>query len=146
MGGPAPASTRTSPAEPLIPLSIPDYALDLQITLQALDNNPGNAGHTLTIPTLGFVVGAFAADRYAQNIKDNQSFIIGQLAEKLGKASYDQLLASGASSDYLNNFILDAMGSITQTDRFKEYPAPSGGAPLHYGVVGVSMPASFSVK
>ncbi len=144
----APAKAETSLADVVTPRTIASYATDLKVTLQALPDNPGNAGHVLSIPRLGFVLGAFDTDRFAQYIGDskNRDMIMANLGDKLATVSYERLKKAG-STDYLKTAILDAMGEITGSNRARDYPGPPGTtAPVHYGVVDVLLPDPFSVE
>jgi len=116
------------------------YLQDMKVTLK-----PSNDGaHTLSIPTLSLTVGTFDSDKFKQYIKDHQDVITRKLAEALTNAKYDELSKSGGTA-YLKKYILDAMGEIVGADRFAEYPSPLGGEPMHYGVIDVALPDSFSV-
>lgn len=145
-GNPAPAIAETS--DDFAARTIAAYVQDMKVTLKPSNtpNDPSNdSAHTLSIPTLSLTVGTFDSDKFRQYIKDNQDVISRKLVEALTNAKYDDLNKSGGTA-YLKKFILDSIGEIVGADRFAEYPSPSGGAPLHYGVVDVALPDSFSVR
>ena len=123
------------------------YIKDLKVRLhESGSGSPDTvASHKLTIPRLTVVVGEFDADKYIDYISNNEDIIRMKLANMLKDADYEQLADPDRNTDYLKELILDAMGQITSTDRFREYPAADVRDPAHYGTVDVSFPEGFTV-
>ena len=131
--------------------TIPIYITNLTVNLRGSDkvsdasgNSSVDAGHVLSIPVLGIVVGTFDTNKFIRHIENNNEFISRKLAEKLVNAKYEDLIKTGGES-YLKNFILDSLGEITGTNRYEEYPSSYAEAPGRYGVVDALFPESFLV-
>jgi hypothetical protein len=65
-------------------------------------------------------------------------------ADRLVDAKYEKLGRKDGEK-YLKSFILDAIGEITGTNRFEDYPSTQSESPGRYGVIDVSLPDSFSM-
>jgi curved DNA-binding protein CbpA len=128
-----------------IPVFITDINVPLETSTESTDGSTDGTKHTLTIQTLGVVVGTFDSDKFIIFLKDNKEFINQKLTEMLGMAKYERLVKPG-SNQYLKQVILDSIGEITATNRFEEYPSIGTGSPAHYGVVDILLPDSFTIK
>ena len=132
--------------------TIPIYITNLTVNLRGSDkvsdasgNSSVDAGHVLSIPILGVVVGTFDTNKFIRHIENNNEFISRKLAEKLVNAKYEDLIKTGGEN-YLKKFILDSIGEITGTNRHEEYPSSYAEAPGRYGVVDALFPESFLVR
>lgn len=122
------------------------FIKDLTVTLNGAGNSPGSAGfHTLTIPRIGVVVGEFDADAFKNHIGGSSDLIGKKLADLLAHADYEELKKPEGEA-YLKKFVLDAIGKITATDRFKEHPSARPGVPEYYGVVDVTFAESYTLR
>jgi curved DNA-binding protein CbpA len=137
--GPAAAVTRT------IPIFLKDISVNLEDPAGSTPSALDDARQVLSIQTLGVVVGTFDPDKFISFLEKNKEFIGRKLAEKLVSAKYEVLIRHDGDR-YLKQFILDALGEITDTNRFEGYPSPGTETPAHYGVVDILLPDSFTVK
>ncbi len=129
--------------------TIPVFRKDLNVTLKAPPGAPvtpfSSDSYVLSIQTLGIVAGTFDPDKFISFLESNKEYIGQKLAEKLADANYGRLTRPDGDQ-YLKRFILDALGEITNTNRFEAYPLPGSDAPAHYGAVDVLLPDSFTVQ
>ncbi|HLA35675.1 MAG TPA: J domain-containing protein [Rhodocyclaceae bacterium] len=126
--------------------TLPIFIKDLTVTLNGAGNLPGRAGfHTLIIPRLGVVVGEFDADAFKDHIGGSSDLIGKKLADLLANADYEELKKPEGEA-YLKKYVLDAIGKITATDRFKEHPSARPGVPEYYGVVDVTFAESYVLR
>ena len=126
--------------------NLPGYIKDMKVSLHELPGNPVKSSvHNLFIPRITVVVGDFDTDGYIGYINSNADIIQRKLAEMLKDARYDELASPDRKTNYLKEFILDAMGEITSTDRFKEYPSDDPLKPAHYGTVDILFPEGYTV-
>ncbi len=145
----APQATRAKDQDS-VSRTLPQFISNLSIKLRAPASDTAEQSaipveRTLTITTLSVVVGSFDADKFIRHIESNREFISQKLAEKLVAAQYDRLTRNDAEL-YLKLFMLDALNDITLTNRNEDYPPSKTENPGRYGVIAVSLPASFSVK
>lgn len=127
--------------------TIRTYIKDLNVKLKASENSSrGFEIHTLSIPRMSVIVGAFESDKFIRHLSSNEDFISRNLAERLAGAEYNELIKNPQGEDYLKRFILDTFGEITETDRYKAHPASNGEDPEYYGVVNVLLPESYTVQ
>lgn len=127
--------------------TIRTYVKDLKVKLKASENSSRSLEiHTLSIPRMSVIVGAFESDKFIRHLSDNEDFISRNLAERLAGAEYNELIKNPQGEDYLKRFILDTFGEITGADRYKAHPAPNGKDPEYYGVVNVLLPESYTVQ
>jgi hypothetical protein len=129
--------------------TIPVFRKDLNVTLKAPPGAPvipfAADSYVLSIQTLGIVAGTFDPDKFISFLESNKEYIGQKLVEKLADANYGMLIRPDGDQ-YLKRFILDALGEITNTNRFEAYPLPGSNVPAHYGAVDVLLPDSFTVQ
>lgn len=131
--------------EKIIPVFLKDISVNLEGAGKSSEAFPEDAKQTLTIQTLGIVVGTFDSAKFSSFAEDNKTYISQKLAARLASARYDMLVRNNGEH-YLKQLILDTLGEITGTNRFEEYPSVGTAVPAHYGVVDVLLPDSFTVK
>lgn len=102
--------------------------------------------HVLSIPLLLVKVGSHEPEKFIRDIGRRKDAISRQLADRLAYASHEELARKDEGEKYLKKTILDALGSITGTNRFEEYPPSSLESPGRYGAVDVVLPESFSLQ
>ena len=143
----APETRASKSSKELESRTIRTYIKDLKVRLKASENpSSGFETHTLSIPRMSVIVGAFESDKFIRHLSDNEDFISRNLAERLASAEFDELIKKPQAEDYLKRFILDTFGEITETDRYKAYPPSRGEAAEYYGVVDVLLPESYTVQ
>lgn len=113
----------------------------MTVNLKDLDQQ----AHVLTIPLLLVKVGSYESEKFIRDIERRQEAINRELADRLAYASYEDLAKKDGES-YLKKIILDALGSITGTNRFEEYPPSSFESPGRYGAVDIVLPEPFSLQ
>lgn len=138
-----------APASYIAPRTMPGYVENLKVTLlsqdKGADDGDADAKHVLSIKTIGIVVGSFDTERYIEFLERNKDHIGRTLAEKLARANR-KTLAGENGGRYLKNFILDALGEITNTNRYEGYSLPGADSVAFYGAVDVLLPQSFTVE
>jgi DnaJ-domain-containing protein 1 len=102
--------------------------------------------HVLSIPLLLVKVGAYDSEKFIRDIERRKDAISRQLADQLAYASYEELSSKDEGEKYLKKTILDALGSITETNRFEDYPPAGLESPSHYGAVDILLPQFFSLQ
>ena len=114
--------------------------------------------HVLSIPQLQIKVGSHEPEKFIRDIERRKDAITRELADRLADARYEELandeeLASDEepvpekkSKKYLKKFILDALGSITGTNRFEKYPPVGLESSGRYGAVDIILLEPFSLK
>ncbi|MBI5430552.1 MAG: J domain-containing protein [Nitrosomonadales bacterium] len=131
------------PGEQVVDRNVP-IAIKLAINLRDADNRLESSGRVLSVPKLVVKVGTYDADKVIRYFNDNRESIGKELSDRLADADYGKL-ARADGEYYLKDFILDALGEMTGTDRRKEYPSTSEESPGRHGVVEVVLPDSFAV-
>lgn len=131
------------PGEQVVDRNVP-IVIKLAINLRDADNRPENSGRVLSIPRLVVRVGSYDAEKVIRYFNDNRESIGKELSDRLADADYEKL-ARADGEYYLKDFILDAFGEMTGTDRRKEYPSTGEESPGRHGVVEVALPDSFAV-
>ncbi len=107
---------------------------------------PDQRDHVLSIPLLLVKVGSYDSEKFIRDIERRKDAINRQLADRLAYASYEELASKDEGEKYLKKTILDALGSITGTNRFEEYPPSPLESPGRYGAVDILLPQSFSLQ
>ena len=100
--------------------------------------------HILSIPAVTVEIGNIESDKFASLLTQHQDEVIQKLSEKLAYASYAELRIEG--DKFLNRFIADALRDITGTQGLGDKANAGSLDPNRYGVVAVSLPASFSLR
>ena len=141
--------SRTGEPAYVPPRAIPRYVEDLQVNLLPQDKGPDDsvseARYVLSVKTIGIVVGSLDPEKYIDFLERNKDHIGRTLAEKLVAANYKTLTGPDGER-YLKNFILDALGEITNTNRHEGYLLAGDGSVAHYGAVDISLPQSFAIE
>jgi curved DNA-binding protein CbpA len=148
---PQPESSQP-PAEPAA------RTLQLFASMRVSVKDVNQQEHVLSIPQLQIKVGSHDSEKFIRDIERRKDAITRELADRLAYASYEELandeeLASDEepvpekkSKKYLKKFILDALGSITGTNRFEKYPPVGLESPGRYGAVDIILLEPFSLK
>ena len=102
--------------------------------------------HVLSIPLLFIKVGSYDSEKFIRDIERRKDAINRQLMDRLAYASYEELASKDEGEKYLKKTILDALGRITETNRFEEYPAAGLESPGRYGVVDIIFLEPFSLQ
>lgn len=100
----------------------------------------------LSIAPLLIKVGSHDSDKFIRDIERRKDAINRELADRLADASYEALSDPDGGEQYLKKTLLDALGSITGTSRFEEYPPSALESPGRYGAVDVILPEPFSLQ
>nr|WP_315235351.1 J domain-containing protein [uncultured Albidiferax sp.] len=100
--------------------------------------------HILSIPAVTVEIGNIESDKFASLLTQHQDEVIQKLSEKLAYAPYAELRIEG--DKFLNRFIADALRDITGTQGLGDKANAGSLDPNRYGVVAVSLPASFSLR
>ncbi|MCX7256409.1 MAG: J domain-containing protein [Polaromonas sp.] len=114
------------------------------MTLSLKDENQRD--HVLSIPLLFIKVGSYDSEKFIRDVERRKDAINRQLADRLTYASYEELARKDEGEKYLKKFILDALDSITGTNRFEEYPPTGLESPGRYGAVDIILLEPFSLK
>lgn len=128
-----------------IPEIFKDINVDLAGSAESADVKSAAAKSVLSIQTIGVVVGTFDPDKFISFMENNKEFISRKLSEKLVNAKYEMLIKHNGDQ-YLKQYILHALGEITDTNRLDEYPSTGTHPPSHYGVVDIVLPDSYTVN
>lgn len=133
--------------------TLPNFLENLQVSLPGRANpaNPANPAapgasasrYLLSIKTVGVVIGDFDPDKFVALLEGNKDYIGRQLQQRLALASH-ALLSRDTGERYLKQYLLDALGEITNTDRLEKPTLP--GSAAHYGAVEILLPDSFSLE
>lgn len=128
--------------------TISAFFKDIIVNLHAPAESSGAASYdqwyTLSIQTIDVIVGTFDPQQFMSFMEDNKEYIGRKLVEKLAGAQYEMLIKHNGEL-YLKRFILDSIGEITNTNRFEKYPSSASESPAYYGVVGITLPDSYTV-
>lgn len=117
------------------------FSSPMTVSLKDLDQQ----AHVLTIPLLLINIGSYDSEKFIRDIERRKDAINHALADRLAYASYEDLAKKGGEI-YLKKIILDALGNITGTNRFDEYPPSAFESPGRYGAVDIVLPEPFSVQ
>lgn len=102
--------------------------------------------HVLSIPLLFVKVGSHDSEKFIRDLERRKDAISRQLGDRLAYASYEELASKGEGEKYLKKTILDALDSITGTNRFEEYPPAGLESPGRYGAVDIILLEPFSLQ
>jgi len=146
-----PASLERPPQPPPEPGQRPagPVAKTLQLSTSVMTVNLKDSeqqDHVLSIPLLFIKVGSYDAEKFIRDIERRKDAINRQLADRLADASYEELARKNEGEKYLKKTILDALDSITGTNRFEEYPPTGLESPGRYGAVDIILLEPFSLK
>lgn len=97
--------------------------------------------HILFVPAVTVEIGSIESEKFASLLAQNQDAVVQKLSDKLAYASYTELKIDG--DKYLARFIADALRDITGTRGLDDKPTTGSPETKRYGVVAVSLPASF---
>ncbi|WP_367847944.1 J domain-containing protein [Rhodoferax sp. WC2427] len=150
--GPARSDTpdTTAAAQPAVAPALQRMALlaaDLNVVLLGTDPAAESSRHRLSIPAIELLIGSTESEKFADALTRQKEQVVQKLAEKLAHAAYSELLFDG--DRYLAPFILDALREITGTQGLDGGAAgnPTTTADTHrYGIVAVTLPASFGLR
>jgi curved DNA-binding protein CbpA len=106
---------------------------------------PARRPSVLAIPTILLQLGSSDSSGFSRILEQNKLSIHKKLEERLADASPDELVKTSGEL-YLRKFILDAVQDIARTSSFDTGPASASGISNRYGVTGISLPESFSMK
>jgi hypothetical protein len=146
-------SSKASDSRAPSPLQIALLGSDLRIVLASSEPLPENveaSRHILTIPALTVDIGPADADKFASALTQHKETVLAKLADKLVYASYPELKIDG--DKYLARFIQDALREITGTQGLDDKATPGAAStPANteaprYGIVAVTLPASFGLR
>lgn len=135
------------------PLQIALLGSDLRVVLANTEPLPENveaSRHILTIPALTVDIGPADAEKFASALTQHKETVLAKLADRLAYASYPELKIDG--DKYLVRFILEALREITGTQGMDDKTTPSAAStPANtdaprYGIVAVTLPASFGLR
>lgn len=119
---------------------------DLNVVLGTTDTSSQgivSARHVLSIPAVSVEIGAIEADAFAKVLEDRRDELLGKLSQRLAATPYSELQFGG--DKYLKSVIHDALREFTGTKILDDSaPAADPNKP-RYGVVGVSLPSSFTL-
>lgn len=118
---------------------------DLSASQDGSRTLPARLPSFLTIPTILVQLGSSDSSEFIRYLDKNKLSIKEKLEERLAYASYDELLKTSGEL-YLRKFILDAVQNIAGITRFDTDPASSNATSGRYGVTGILLPESFSLK
>jgi curved DNA-binding protein CbpA len=99
----------------------------------------------LAIPTLHIHIGSSDSSGVIRLLEHNKLSIHKKLEERLADANPDELVKTSGEL-YLRKFILDAVQDIARASSVDTAPASISGTFDRYGVTGISLPESFSLK
>lgn len=128
-----------------VDLAAPAAPLPSAATGTATSTVAGSARQRLSIRTMSVVVGNFDPDKFVAFLDGNKDYIERQLLEKLRLASAEKL-SRDSGERYLKQYLLDALGEITNTDRLEKYSLPGNEAAAHYGAVDILLPDSYTLE
>lgn len=135
------------------PLQIALLGSDLQVVLASTEVLPESveaSRHILTIPALTVDIGPADAEKFASALTQHKEAVLAKLADRLAYASYPELKIDG--DKYLARYIYDALREITGTQGLDDKTTPSAAStPANtdaprYGIVAVTLPASFGLR
>lgn len=132
--------------------TLPNYLENLQVSLSPpatpmTPTAPGTPGgrYVLSIKTIDVVLGGFDPDKFVALLEGNKEYIGRELQQRLSQANAT-LLGRDSGERYLKQYLLDALGEITNTDRVEKYALPGSTTAAHYGAVEILLPDSFSFE
>jgi curved DNA-binding protein CbpA len=99
----------------------------------------------LTIPSILVQIGRSDSSEFIRYLDRNKVSINEKLEKRLAEANADELLKISGEL-YLRKFILDVIQEIPGTNRIDNDLAFATATPGRYGVTGISLPESFSLK
>jgi hypothetical protein len=141
------------PAEPSGPMpaarQIALLSSSLDVELTDSRNSPEDADgppHFLSIAALTVDIGPIDSTGFADTIERQKETLLQRLSDRLARIPYTELRV--ADDRYLVNFIYDALRDITGTKGLANPDAgnPDAAPPRRYGIVAVSLPASFALR
>mgnify|MGYP002682632715 CR=1 FL=1 len=97
--------------------------------------------HILFVPAVTVEIGSIESEKFASLLAQNQDAVVQKLSDKLAYASYTELKIDG--DKYLARLVTDALRDITGTRGLDDKPSTGSPDTKRYGVVAVSLPASF---
>ena len=97
--------------------------------------------HILFVPAVTVEIGSIESEKFASLLAQNQDAVVQKLSDKLAYASYTELKIDG--DKYLARLVTDALRDITGTRGLDDKPTTGSPDTKRYGVVAVSLPASF---
>jgi curved DNA-binding protein CbpA len=106
---------------------------------------PSRRPSVLAIPTLLIHIGSSDSSGVIRLLEHNKLSIHKKLEERLADANPDELVKTSGEL-YLRKFILDAVQDIARANSVDTAPASTSGTFDRYGVTGISLPESFSLK
>lgn len=142
-------NSKASDSKAASSLQIALLGSDLRVVLANTEPLPENveaSRHILTIPALTVDIGPADAEKFASALTQHKETVLAKLADRLTYASYPELKIDG--DKYLVRFILEALREITGTQGLDDKTTPSAAntdAP-RYGIVAVTLPASFGLR
>ena len=144
---PSAEPAKTSPVAEVRKLSLSLLGSELRVVLastEPLADGVESSRHILSIPAVTVEIGNIESDKFASLLAQHQDEVIQKLSEKLAYAPYAELRIEG--DKFLNRFIADALRDITGTQGLGDKANAGSLDPNRYGVVAVSLPASFALR
>lgn len=150
LGAPPPVELKEQTAFPRSEVFLPagsqvvvrGYLIDMSVSLQDLGGLGEGSGRILTVPVLDVRVGRLDSENAIRHLKNMKSVITQTLYERLSLVSYQELISRDGEA-YLSKFIVDVISDALGTNRNESVEQSS---PDRYGVIGVSLPRSYSVN
>ncbi|SDP70961.1 DnaJ domain-containing protein [Rhodoferax sp. OV413] len=142
---PSTEPAKTGPAAEVRKLSLLGSELRVVLaTTEPLADGVESSRHILSIPAVTVEIGNIESEKFASLLTQHQDELIQKLSEKLAYAPYAELRIEG--DKFLNRFIADALRDITVTQGLGDKASAGSLDPNRYGVVAVSLPASFALR
>lgn len=140
-----PAGTNERVAARVQAQIIPAFVTQLTIGLTSSGVTTNGAGHVLLIPEVGLRVGTSDPARWAQKIEAKRELLIRQLLDRLGEASYEELVKADGDL-YLKRLIESAVAEGVGYDRSAPLPASPDAGPALPPLLEALLPLSFTVR
>ncbi|MES2187122.1 MAG: DnaJ domain-containing protein [Pseudomonadota bacterium] len=142
-------NTTTPPAPPAAPRQLALLSSSLDVELTDSRNSPEDTEgppHFLSIAALTVDIGPIDSAAFTDTLERQKATLLQRLSDRLAGIPYAELRL--ADDRYLVNFIHDALRDITGT---KGLANPATGSPdavpaPRYGIIAVSLPASFALR
>ncbi len=142
---PPTAAATNAPAPDIRHMAL--LASDLHVLLSDSDtyaDGSESSRHRLSIPAVTLDIGSIEAEKFADTLIHQKEQVVHKLADKLAYARYSELKIEGDA--YLRKYILEALREITGTQGLDDSAAPPANDTHRYGIVAVSLPASFALR
>jgi hypothetical protein len=144
------AAEASMPTAGLAPLPV-RLGTALEVRLGDAASNP-NRAYVLTIPSLMIFIGRTDAPEFARYLRQQEFTLQDRLSQQLAFSAQPDELIKASGQQYLRRLIFDALVELTGTETIRQAAKPPAealareDAAAGYGVIGVSLPDSFTLR